>query len=174
MAARRIKPPHDPEADEYVRQLNKSQLGSLFCRDGSRTYFRFPDGRLGSMPNDGLGMRVELDDPFTANSYLEKMRDWNERYTLENGSIVLTERGKELKEQERLDREFKKTQPLEWYDAEYFEPTSTGKYLCEVSVGFIRKRTEERNVYFKSEIFRGKWLSPFSVTVKKWQDERLK
>jgi hypothetical protein len=174
MTARRIKPPHDPEADERVRQLNKRQITSWFFPDGSRTYFRFSDGRLGSMPNDGMGMRVELDDPYTAKTYLDKMRDLSERYQLVNGVPVLTKRGQELKEQERLEREFKKTQPPEWFDASYFEPTNTGVYLCEVKVGLFRKRIEEQKIYFKSGIFRGKWLTPFTARVVKWQDKRLK
>ena len=173
MAARRIKPPHDPEADEYVRQLNKRQIGSWLIPESKRTYFRFPDGRLGSMR--GLSMRVELDDPFTANAYLEKMRDWNERYELKDGRIVLTERGKELKEQERKEREVKKAQPPEWYDAEYFEPERTGKYKCVVERGFFRKRTEEMNIHYKTRVsgVLGDWLKPFGTNVIKWLDDPL-
>jgi len=173
MGARRIKAPHDPEADKRVRQLNRNQLGSMFGFDGIRTYFRFPDGRLGSMPKFGMGMRVELDDPYTGNMYLDKIRDMHERYRLEDGKLVLTKRGQELKEQERLEREFKKTQPPEWFDASYFEPTNTGTYLCEVKVGLFRRRIEEQKVYFKNNYFQGNWLAPFTAKVVKWQDKRL-
>jgi len=171
MVAKRIKPPHDPEADEYVRQLNRRQIRSWLFPESEKTYFRFPDGRLGSM--QGLSMRVELDDPFTANAYLEKMRDWSERYELQDGRIVLTERGKELKEQERKECEFKKAQPPELYDADEFEPERTGKYLCKVRCGIFRRRTETHEVYFKSGIFRGKWLTPWTVRVVEWQDKRI-
>lgn len=171
MAARRIKAPHDPEADEYVRQLNKKEKPwSWLDPHNSRHYFRFPDGRLGSMR--GLSMRVELDDPYTANAYLEKMRDWNERYELQDGRLVLTKRGLELKEQERKEREFKKTQPPEWHDAEYFEPDRTGKYKCVIERGFFRKRTEEMSIHYKMRVsgVYGDWLKPFGAKILKWRD----
>jgi len=95
--------------------------------------------------------------------YLDKIRDMHERYRLEDGKLVLTKRGQELEEQERLEREFKKTQPPEWFDASYFEPTNTGTYLCEVKVGLFRRRIEEQKVYFKNNYFRGNWLAPFTA-----------
>lgn len=61
----------------------------------------------------------------------------------------------------------RRIKPTHDSEADGFEPKNTGKRPCEVRVGFFRKQTEERTVYFKSGAGRGQWLTSSRARVVK-------